>query len=121
MAPNKHLNVLTEEDVIPAYAGMVNGMCFLGIYVPNDDGKTMNTGIYNTDFENGQSVDSDTANLLKIAGTYSASYFTEQTGLEAKCNALSECYVKQDSSWIPYKVWVLQQQENKVQLTDSNK
>lgn len=70
MAPNKHLNVLTEEDVIPAYAGMVNGMCFLGIYVPNDDGKTMNTGIYNTDFENGQSVDSDTANLLKIAGTY---------------------------------------------------
>lgn len=58
---------------------------------------------------------------LKIAGTYSADYFTEQTGLEAKCNALSECYVKQDSSWIPYKVWVLQHQENKVQLIDSNK
>jgi hypothetical protein len=58
---------------------------------------------------------------LKIAGTYSASYFTEQTGLEAKCNVLSECYVKQDSSWIPYKVWALQQQGNKVQLIDSNK
>lgn len=58
---------------------------------------------------------------LKIAGTYSASYFTEQTGLEAKCNALVECYIKQDSSWIPYKVWALQQQGNKVQLIDSNK
>ena len=58
---------------------------------------------------------------LKIAGTYSADYFTEQTGLEAKCNALCECYVKQDSSWIPYKVWVLQHQENKVQLIDLNK
>lgn len=58
---------------------------------------------------------------LKIAGIYSASYFTEQTGLEAKCNALCECYVKQDSSWIPYKVWVLQHQENKVKLIDLNK
>lgn len=58
---------------------------------------------------------------LKIAGTYSASYFTEQTGLEAKCSALVECYVKQDSTWIPYKVWVLQHQENKVKLIDLNK
>ena len=58
---------------------------------------------------------------LKIAGTYSASYFTEQTGLEAKCSVLCECYVKQDSSWIPYKVWVLQHQENKVKLIDSDK
>lgn len=58
---------------------------------------------------------------LKIASTYSANYFTEQTGLEAKCNTLCECYVKQDSTWIPYKVWVVKQQENKVQLIDSEK
>ena len=58
---------------------------------------------------------------IKLAGSYSSSYFTEQTGIEAKCNILSECYVKQDSSWIPYKVWVLKHQENKVQLIDLDK
>ena len=72
MSPNKNLNVLTEEELESRYAGNVNGMCFLGIYLENEGGTTttMNTGIYNTDFDNGESVDSDTADLMKFSGTY---------------------------------------------------
>lgn len=59
--------------------------------------------------------------FFRICSTYSAHYFTEQTGLEAKCNVMLECYVKQDSTWIPYKVWVIKQQENKVDIINTEK
>ena len=70
MSPNKNLNVLTEEEVEPRYAGNVYGMCFLGIYIANDDGKTMETGIYDTSLDNGDAVSSDTAEIMKYSGTY---------------------------------------------------
>lgn len=70
MFANKVLNILHTEDVIEDYAGNVNGMSFLGMYDTNAENKIVSTGIYNTDYKTGDTVETAVADVFKYSGTY---------------------------------------------------
>lgn len=62
----KHLDVATNQNVTAF--GNVNGMAFMGIYKPNNDG-TVSTGMYKDSYQTGQTADGADVTVVS-GGTY---------------------------------------------------